>query len=61
MSSQIRRVEIKQRRTRKKKVSKLRAKYKKATSEERQRIEEKLQRVARGTPVGILLQNVSIK
>jgi hypothetical protein len=61
MSSQIRRVEIKQRRTRKKKVLKLRARYKKASSEERQRIEEKLQRVARGTPVAILLQNVSTK
>lgn len=56
MSSQIRRVEIKQRRTRKKKVAKLRAKYKSASGEERQRIEQKLERVAYGTPTAILLE-----
>ena len=56
MSSQIRRVEIKQRRTRKKKIAKLRAKYKSATGEEKQRIEHKLERVAYSTPTAILLE-----
>jgi hypothetical protein len=54
-------VEIKQRRTRKKKVAKLRAKYKSATSEEKQRIEHKLARVAYGTPTAILLENFTKK
>jgi hypothetical protein len=61
MSSQSRRVEIKQRRTRKKKVAKLRAKYKSATSEERQRIEHKLERVAYSTPTAILLESFTKK
>jgi hypothetical protein len=61
MSSQIRGIEIKQRRTRKKKIVKLRNAYKKASSEEKHRIEEKLRRVAYATPTSILLAGAQTK